>query len=63
MCQFIASLGTSAVYDLCKTTLFSCLRHVNRLYHYVTYKRHVKIFIEQLDMLEKCREEANNMVA
>ncbi|KAF4390146.1 hypothetical protein G4B88_005064 [Cannabis sativa] len=62
MCEFITSLGTSAVYDLCKNTFLGCLRHVNRLCHYATYKRNVKILIEQLDILEKHRGEVIAMV-
>ncbi|KAM6579695.1 hypothetical protein CsatA_003469 [Cannabis sativa] len=58
----VTTICTTVVAELIKDQIYRCVRHVNRLCHCATHRRHVKTLNEQLEELEKCRNELSRDV-
>ncbi|XP_060972957.1 probable disease resistance protein At4g27220 isoform X1 [Cannabis sativa] len=58
----VTTICTTVVAELIKDQIYWCVRHVNRLCHCATHRRHVKTLNEQLEELEKYRNELSRDV-
>ncbi|XP_060973735.1 probable disease resistance protein At4g27220 isoform X2 [Cannabis sativa] len=62
MDAFVYPILANGVYDFLKNRTIFGKEHANRLFHYETYQRNVKILTERLDILEKHQNEVITMV-